>query len=468
MTGTIQSMSTNIRWWAVGRRIQYGLGFTSVWVLIGALVFYLNFYQPPSCLDTMMNGKETGVDCGGSCVQICAADVLPPQIVWTKSFEVVEGQYNAVAYIENANQTAATPELAYTFQLLNNGQVVAERSGTTILPPNSVYPIFEGRIFTAEKAVVTDTRIILEPAQLWLPASVGRDQFRSIDIALTGADEKPRLDVEIENTELVPAENIEVVATIFSEAGEPVTASQTFIEDIGPRSTKQIIFTWPNSIAKTVKSCVIPTDVTVAIDLSGSMNNDGGEPPQPVTAALEAASAFVNDLNENDRVAVITFASQAGVVTELTNLHGAVANGIRGLTIDPLEETGYTNTVAALQVAYDELNSNRHNLDARRVLVILTDGLPTAAGDADVITAAIEQAKVLSENDIEVYAIGLGAGVNQQFITDIASDATNAFFAPTIADLEGIYAEITSSLCTAGPTKIDVIAKTKANFAPLR
>jgi len=198
------------------------------------------------------------------------------------------------------------------------------------------------------------------------------------------------------------------------------------------------------------------------------MNNDGGVPPQPVTTALEAAAAFVNDLNENDQVAVVTFASEAGVATELTNLHGAVANSILGLTIDPKEEVGFTNTVAAITAAQAELNSDRHNPDARRVLVILTDGLPTAAGDADVISAAIEAAKIVSGDDIEVYAIGLGAGVDKQFITDIAGDSTNAFIAPTTAELEGIYAEITSSLCAAGPTKIDIIAKTKTNFAPLR
>jgi Mg-chelatase subunit ChlD len=459
---------SNIRWWAVGRRIQYGLGFTSVWVVIGAWVYFANFYQPPSCFDRTMNGGETGVDCGGSCVQICVANVLPPRVVWVKSFKIVEGQYNSMAYIENANQTASTPELAYTFQLLNKGRVVAERSGTTILPPNSVYPIFEGKVFTEEQVEVTETNIILKQAELWLPASVGRDQFRSIDIKLTGADERPRLDVKLENTDLSMAENVEVVATIFSDDGEPVTASQTFIDQIGPRSTENIVFTWPNSIAKTVRSCIIPTDVTVAIDLSGSMNNDGGDPPQPVTAALQAASEFVEALQEKDQVAVVTYATNAGVETELTNLHGSVANGILGLSINPVEETGWTNTIAALQAAHDELNSIRHNEDSRRVLVLLTDGLPTAANDDEVIPKTVAKARELSDDNIEIYAIGLGAGVDQQFIRNIATEETGAYFAPTTDDLNSIYARITSSLCTSGPTKIDVVAKTKTNFAPLR
>lgn len=461
-------MNSNFRWWAFKRRTQYGFGFFTVWTLVGVLIYYANFYQPPSCFDQVMNGSERGVDCGGSCVQICAADVLPPQVVWVKSFKIVDGQYNAVAYIENANQSAATPRLDYTFQLVNEGGVVAERSGWTVLPPNSVYPIFEGKVYTTGEAEVTDTIITLQPSKLWLPASVGRDQFRSIDIKLTGADERPRLDVKLENTELLPAKDIEVVATVFNDAGDPVTASQTIVDEIAPRSTENIVFTWPNSIAKTVKSCVIPTDVAVAIDLSGSMNNDGGEPPEPVTSALAAAAEFVQALQEKDQVAVVTFATEAGVETELTHLHGAVANGILGLTIDPASETGYTNTVSALKAAQDELNSERHNTDARRVLVLLTDGLPTAADDEDVIAKAIAKARELSDDNIEVYAIGLGAGVDQQFITDITTDTTNAYFAPTADELKNIYAEITASLCTVGPTKIDVIAKTKTNFAPLR
>lgn len=458
-----------IRSWAIWRRIQYGLGFFSFWGLVGTLIYFVNFYQPPNCFDRLMNGDESGVDCGGLCVRVCSAEVIPPRVVWAESFEVKNGQYNVVAYVENQNQSLATPELKYKFQLLNQGVVVAERTGVTLLPPNSVYPIFEGRVIVDPKEKITETKLILEQAELWVPASVVRDQFRSVDINLLAADDvSPRLDVKLENSELQAAENVEVVATVFNELGEPVTASQTFIERIEARSTKNIVFTWPESIAKTVKSCVIPTDVAVAIDLSGSMNNDGGNPPQPVSDALKSAGQFVNSLKQNDQVAVVTFATRAAVVTEMTNLHGAVANAIFGLGIEPAEETGYTNTVDALKMSQAELNSERHNINARRVLVLLTDGLPTVSGKSDVVALAEATALSLSEDNIEVYAIGLGNNVDQSFVRNIASDESNAYFAPTGADLEKIYSEITSSLCESGPTKIDVIAKTKPNFAPLR
>lgn len=285
---------------------------------------------------------------------------------------------------------------------------------------------------------------------------------------MVGAGTRPRLNVEIENTQLTAAEDVEVVATIFNTFGEAVTASQTYIEDISPRSTQDIIFTWPNPLTRTIKSCSISTDVILGIDLSGSMNNDGGTPAQPVSAALLAASTFVNSLQAQDQVGVITFATEASVLTQLTDSYSTVANSILGLTIAPQEETGYTNTVAALESVKAELASARHNPDARRVLVLLTDGLPTTAGEADVVAAAEVLAKELNALGVEVYAIGLGENADSQFIQNIASDSSNAYFAPDGADLATIYSEITSSLCEAGEGKIEVIAKTRTNFAPLR
>lgn len=460
-------MST-FRPWAAWRRLYYGTGLASVLTVIGVIVYFTNFYTAPTCLDGRQNGDEAGIDCGGGCVQVCATEVIPPEIVWTQHFPITDGQYNVVGYVENDNQTVGTPELHYTIELLSNGTVVAEVSDTTILPPNSVYPIFAGPIYTDGKQPVTDTRLTLEPPELWLPASAGSGQFRTRDIALQNADVDPELSVRFENTSLDPATDVEVVATIFNDQGEPLTASQTYIEEIRGRSTEDLVFTWPNPIAKTVRSCIIPTDVALGIDLSGSMNNDSADPPQPLTDTLTAASSFVTNLRSNDQVTVVSFATRAAVTTPLTNFHTSVADAVRNLGIDATEETGFTNTVEALEKAQTELNSERHNPDARRVLVVLTDGLPTAADDADPAAQAAATAAALQADGIEIYAIGLGEALDRAFIEQLASDSSNAFFAPESSDLDAIYREITTALCESGPTKIDVIAKSSANFAEIR
>lgn len=456
------------RKWAFWRRVQYGTGFTFFLSCIIAVVYVVYFYDPGNCFDSVMNQDERAIDCGGSCVRICAMDVTPPKVVWAESFEIVEGQYNAAAYIENINGIAATPELSYTLQLYSGDELVAERKGKTILPPNSVYPIFEGRIQTNGKKV-TDTKLTIDPPELWLPASIGREQFEVSNISLTGADDQPRLSAAIKNTALTPAEQVEVVATLFNEDGQPITASQTFIERLNERTNKDIVFTWPQSIAKTVKSCIIPTDVATVIDLSGSMNNDGGDPPQPITDALAAAKIFVSELKTGDQSAVVTYATDATTPATLSSKHMNNADLIEALTIDPKEEVGYTNTSAGLSAAALELASERHNKNARRVIVLLTDGLPTATDDGgDPVAAAESQAKELVAAGVEIYAIGLGANVNLDFISSIASDSAHAFYAPKTEDLNAIYKSITTELCESGTAKIEVIAKTPTNFTPLR
>ena len=379
------------------------------------LVYVTQFYQAPNCFDGRLNGSEIEIDAGGTCVRIPLSQVQPPEVVWADSFEIAPGQYNAVAYIENRNTIAATPELAYTFTFFHDGQVVGERTGVTVLPPNSSYPVFEGRIFP-EGQTISDTTLTLTPATMWLPATNDSRQFRTSDIDLQNVDDRPRLAVTLENTALLPANDVEVVATIFNDLGQAVTASETFISSFPARSSQDIQFTWPQSIAKTVRSCSIPTDVVLGIDVSGSMNNDSENPPQPLTDALTAAQAFIGTLNELDQVGVVTFATAATLTQPLTAGHAAAAQLVSALSIAPADETGFTNTSAALAQAATELRSDRANNNARRAFVLLTDGLPTAQGDTDAVAAAIASAQALVASGADVYAIGLGENVDQAFL----------------------------------------------------
>lgn len=458
--------NVTMRTWALKRRVEYG---SYVFLLLAIVVAggYLKyFYTPSSCFDNEMNNDERAVDCGGSCVRICAFDVIPLEVVWVESFQVFPDQYNAVAYIQNKNKFASTPELNYTFKLFSEDGLIAEVSNTTILPPDSVYPIFEGRIRTNGEEVVR-TEIEIEDSLLWQPATIGRDQFVTRDFDLIAADLAPRLNVTLANTELTEAKNVEVVATIFDASGRPLTASQTFVEIFAPRSDENLVFTWPVPISKTVRSCEVPTDVVVGIDLSGSMNNDGGDPPEPISSVLEAASNFVERLREKDQVSVATFATNATIETALTGDVAMTKQTIESLTISPSEENGSTNTGDVLRRVRAELGSPRHNPDARKVLVLLTDGLATAP-DPNPEGFAIEEARDLKNENVEIYTVGLGEEVNKNFLSRISDEPKNAYFAASIEDLNEIYSNISTSLCEAGAARIDIIPKTDANFTPLR
>ena len=458
----------SFRPWAFFRRLQYGFGFLAFWGLLGTFVYINNTYVPANCIDGMFNGEETGVDCGGGCVQVCKDSVIQPFVTLSEVFKVSDNQYNIVGYIENPNQTVGATDIEYTFELFSDGLKVGEESGSTELPPNTDFPVFHTH--RVDPGVeIDDVEMILGNVDFWLPASYDTNKFTSGDRRFSDVDERPRLVVDIENNDVVSAaENVEVVTTIFNELNEPVTTSQTYVEYIGPLQSEQAIFTWPNPLTKTVRSCVIPIDVILAIDLSGSMNNDGGDPAQPVTSALAAAGEFARSLKDDDQIGVVTFATEAGVSTQLTNELGLVANSILGLSIKPSDETGYTNTIDALRQAGLEANSERHNTNARRVLIILTDGLPTAKNEAGLLEATAAEAARLTEEGLDIYSIGLGQNVDKEFLGNIASSPENAYLAPTGDDLSEIYTNITSSLCESGPAKIDVVAKTQTNFEDIR
>ncbi len=213
-----------IRWWAFRRRVEYIIGLLLFFTLVGSGVYYMFGYQSPTCFDRVQNGKEHGIDCGGVCQRMCLFEIQAPRVLWTKAFKIVDGQYNAVAYIENGNKTVGTKSLPYTITLYDSRGVIVERSGVSILPPDGVYPIFEGRIQTGSR-IPTRADIVFQDENnvVWMPADVGRDKFSVEERDLADADNKPRLTTQIQNSLLSETKEVEIIATLFDSKGKPLT-----------------------------------------------------------------------------------------------------------------------------------------------------------------------------------------------------------------------------------------------------
>ncbi len=446
------------RAWAMRRRMLVIGTIVALVIVLLIAGYFKYFYAAPTCFDDKQNSDELGIDCGGGCTRICAFTMQEPRVDWVKSFKVVDGQYNAVAYIENPNRNGAAPTFEYSLTLEDNNGVIAERTGTTILPADNIYPIFEGRILTGGR-IPTKTNITFKKPDLWLPSTKAREQFTLIDRGeIKNADGAPRLQSSLRNNSLLPARNVEVVATIFDALGTPLTASRTFT-DFAPQTVSDVIFTWPEPIATTVRSCEVPTDVILAIDLSGSMNNMGGVPAEPLNSVKKAAEAFVNRMGKRDRVGVVTFATEAEVKVKLSTSPASVAPLISQLNIKPEEEQGSTNSGDAFKLALQEFNSDRHNPDARKVLILLTDGL-TNEPEPEPETYALEQAKALVNDQTQIFTIGLGEDINQAFLRTIATDPDKMFTTLSPEQVDRIYRSITDAICEEGAARVDIIPKT--------
>jgi secreted protein with Ig-like and vWFA domain len=196
------------------------------------------------------------------------------------------------------------------------------------------------------------------------------------------------------------------------------------------------------------------------------MNNDGGDPPQPITSVLKAARDFVLKLNKGDQTGLVTFASDAETVSKLTENRAEVGTLIGNLEIKPESEQGSTNTGEALRLALLELESERQNEDARRAVVLLTDGLATAP-DPEPETYARDTATNLKGKGIELFTIGLGTELNEAFLSEIATDNKHFFRAPSTQTLTKIYDSISTELCEEGAAVIDIVAKPQGTYQSL-
>jgi von Willebrand factor type A domain len=193
----------------------------------------------------------------------------------------------------------------------------------------------------------------------------------------------------------------------------------------------------------------VPQDILLVIDKSGSMAwND------PQNLRISGAQTYVGQLRVPDRVAIVTFDSQAYLVPSNVgqppdHLTAYGHDGNPDYT-DPQNDLGTigvggsTNIGAAMAVANTEFIGHGNPQHAY-VEILLTDGqnecsgVTPPCGDAYTIT----QAQIAKANNITIYTIGLSSSADGALLTQIASITGGTYYAaPTAASIKWIYLEI--------------------------
>lgn len=236
--------------WASKRRSIYISGVIIVAIVIMAPIVFSVFNKKPTCFDGKQNGDERGIDCGGICEKLCALETTDPSIVWSRSFKVSEGVYNTVAYIKNPNFNGGILNIPYIFKLFDDKNLlIAERKGSTFIPPNTAVPIFENTIYTGERIPIK-TFFEFNSKFIWsrIDEYKGKD-LKISEIKLSNIESAPRVDAVLSNTSIIDIEDIEAVAIIFDSNNNAIAVSSTFIEKLPNRSSRNIVFTWPNKFS---------------------------------------------------------------------------------------------------------------------------------------------------------------------------------------------------------------------------
>jgi Ca-activated chloride channel family protein len=177
-----------------------------------------------------------------------------------------------------------------------------------------------------------------------------------------------------------------------------------------------------------------PVDLTVVMDVSGSMAGD------KITTARSSLMEFVNKLEDRDRIKIIIFSNEITVLTDLTEIGPKRSNVLD--SISGIFENGDTRLYDASLQAYSD-----HQLDANprhiRSIVILTDGQDTAS------TSTLEDLMVLIRknqgeggNSIKLFTIAFGDDADRDILKMIADPTGGKEYDSSPENIQKIYDDI--------------------------
>ncbi|MEZ5922756.1 MAG: DUF5801 repeats-in-toxin domain-containing protein [Hyphomicrobiaceae bacterium] len=235
------------------------------------------------------------------------------------------------------------------------------------------------------------------------------------------------------------------------QAASSISIGSLFrFEDDGPSA---------NPISKTInESADIDSNVTLILDISGSMNDPSG---LTGLSRLDALKASVTELLEqynalgNVAVRIVTFSTNASAIgTSWMTIDAAKA------TVQGLSAGGSTNYDEALTDIMSAFGSPGSISGAQNVSYFLSDGQPTAP-PGDVGLDAAEQAAweaFVDTNNIVSFSLGMGTGINATATAELdkiayngaTSTDTNALVVTDLSQLAATLVSTVSGATTSG------------------
>lgn len=179
-----------------------------------------------------------------------------------------------------------------------------------------------------------------------------------------------------------------------------------------------------------------PVDVSLVMDRTGSMWG------AKFNDAQDAAQAFVQSLQDQDRADLISFSETVRVEQDFTLTNSSGKTTLSRAIDAIISPYGYTNLYGAFQKSVQETAAKGRAV-ANKAIVLLTDGRPNVGETTS--SKFIQLAQSAVANNIKVYTIGLGGPlvqdpVNTSLLQDIATAGNGKyFFAPSSSQLTAIY-----------------------------
>jgi VWFA-related protein len=179
---------------------------------------------------------------------------------------------------------------------------------------------------------------------------------------------------------------------------------------------------------------IIPVTTMLVVDISGSMDRNG-----KLTAAKDAAKAYVAQMRPGDQAGLITYDTQTYYVQPVTADIAALTSAIDGLK---------TGGDTAMYNALIEAEKNLESVSGRKAIIVLTDGLDNSSQNTaeDVIST-------ISEGGLTISAIGFGdaaasgqQGLDEAGLKSLAESTGGLYSYADVQTVSSIYQQYGEAL----------------------
>lgn len=203
-----------------------------------------------------------------------------------------------------------------------------------------------------------------------------------------------------------------------------------------------------------------PTDIVLILDRSGSMSGSA------IANLKIGAKAFIDIIDEStdgtqdgqigsgSRIGIVSFATTATQDTQLITSVDTLKTVVDALSADG--DTNHEDAFTQANALFDPVSNHA------KVMVMFTDGITTAGGNAAAAAAAAKAQGVV------IYVIGLSGngGIDEQALREWASDPDTAYVAitPDDAELENLFEDLARNITNPGATNIEITDRVSPCF----
>jgi len=225
------------------KHLIFGIFYLIIFSLIGWGIFSL-VRPTPSCFDQKLNGTETAIDCGGSCISCQIKDSSGLKILDQKIIPSGDNLYTL--YFQLANPLSDFGLNDFTYQIVgfdSVGNEILKQSNQSFIYPQENKYIIEPALKTKAPLAAVDIKI--NNTQWISKAEFKKPQIQYVNLQTQSQQNFISTSGTLINKESSPFFNTVVVALYFKSDGTLIGASRTIVEKLESFSQQDFYLSYP-------------------------------------------------------------------------------------------------------------------------------------------------------------------------------------------------------------------------------